>query len=67
MESLKEFFKPEFLNRLDETIIFDVLDKDQVKQIVGLQIAQIAKRLEEKDIVLEVSEEARGAYCREII
>ncbi len=58
MESLKEFFKPEFLNRLDETIIFDVLDKDQVKQIVGLQIAQIAKRLEEKDIVLEVPEEA---------
>lgn len=58
MESLKEFFKPEFLNRLDETIIFDVLDKDQVKQIVGLQIAQIAKRLEEKDIILEVTEEA---------
>lgn len=58
MESLKEFFKPEFLNRLDETIIFDVLDRDQVKQIVGLQIAQIAKRLEEKNIILEVTEEA---------
>jgi ATP-dependent Clp protease ATP-binding subunit ClpB len=58
MESLKEFFKPEFLNRLDETVIFDVLDKDQVKQIVGLQIAQIAKRLEEKEIVLEVTDEA---------
>jgi ATP-dependent Clp protease ATP-binding subunit ClpB len=58
MEALKEFFKPEFLNRLDETVIFDVLTKDQIKQIVGLQIAQIAKRLEEKEIVLEVSEEA---------
>lgn len=58
MESLKEFFKPEFLNRLDETIIFDVLDKPQVKHIVGLQIAQIAKRLEQKEIMLEVTEEA---------
>jgi ATP-dependent Clp protease ATP-binding subunit ClpB len=58
MESLKEFFKPEFLNRLDETVIFDVLNKDQIKQIVGLQIAQIAKRLTEKEITLEVTEEA---------
>jgi ATP-dependent Clp protease ATP-binding subunit ClpB len=58
MEALKEFFKPEFLNRLDETVIFDVLTKAEIKQIVGLQIAQIAKRLEEKEIVLEVSEEA---------
>ncbi len=58
MESLKEFFKPEFLNRLDETIIFDVLDKGQVKQIVGLQMDQIAKRLQEKDIILETTEDA---------
>lgn len=54
MDALKEYFKPEFLNRLDETIIFDVLSKDEVKQIVGLQIASLAKRLLEKNIVLEV-------------
>ena len=58
MEALKEFFKPEFLNRLDETIIFDVLTKDQVKEIVGLQIKHIADRLAEKEIVLEVSSDA---------
>jgi ATP-dependent Clp protease ATP-binding subunit ClpB len=58
MESLKEFFKPEFLNRLDETIIFDVLTKDEVKQIVGLQVNALAARLLEKDIILEVTDEA---------
>jgi ATP-dependent Clp protease ATP-binding subunit ClpB len=58
MDALKEYFKPEFLNRLDETIIFDVLTREEIKQIVGLQVADLAKRLSEKDIVLEVSDEA---------
>lgn len=58
MEALKEFFKPEFLNRLDETIIFDVLSKEEVKQIVTLQINLLATRLLEKEIVLEVTPEA---------
>jgi hypothetical protein len=56
--ALKEFFKPEFLNRLDETIIFDVLSKDEIKQIVGLQVNALAKRLLEKEIILEVTDEA---------
>lgn len=58
MEAVKEFFKPEFLNRLDETIIFDVLSKDEVKQIVGLQVDMLAKRLLEKEIILEVTPDA---------
>jgi ATP-dependent Clp protease ATP-binding subunit ClpB len=58
MGAVKEFFKPEFLNRLDETIIFDILSKDEIKQIVGLQVEAIAKRLLEKEIVLEVTPEA---------
>jgi ATP-dependent Clp protease ATP-binding subunit ClpB len=58
MDALKEFFKPEFLNRLDETIIFDVLSKEEIKKIVGLQIASLAERLAGKDLVLEVSDEA---------
>ncbi len=58
MEALKDFFKPEFLNRLDETIIFDVLSKEEIKHIVGLQVASLAKRILEKDIVLEVSNNA---------
>ncbi len=58
MEALKEFFKPEFLNRLDETIIFDVLSKEEVKKIVSLQINLLADRLTEKEIVLDVTHEA---------
>jgi ATP-dependent Clp protease ATP-binding subunit ClpB len=58
MDAVKEFFKPEFLNRLDETIIFDVLSKEEVKQIVGLQVDILAKRLLEKEVVLDVTKEA---------
>lgn len=58
LEALKEYFKPEFLNRLDDTVIFDVLIKDEIKQIVRLQVTDIAKRLAQKEIVLEVSDEA---------
>jgi ATP-dependent Clp protease ATP-binding subunit ClpB len=64
MDALKDFFKPEFINRLDETIIFDVLSKDEVKQIVGLQVSALAKRLLEKEIILDVSEEV-VAYIAE--
>lgn len=59
MDSLKEFFKPEFINRLDEVLIFDILKKEEVKKIVDLQIALVAKRMLAKDIYLEVSDEAR--------
>jgi ATP-dependent Clp protease ATP-binding subunit ClpB len=54
-EAVKEFFKPEFLNRLDETIIFDVLSKDEIKKIVSLQVDVLAKRIAEKEITLEVT------------
>ena len=57
MTALKEFFKPEFLNRLDDTMIFDVLSKDEVRQIVALQVQAIAKRITDKEIVLEVTDE----------
>jgi ATP-dependent Clp protease ATP-binding subunit ClpA len=56
MEALKDFFKPEFLNRLDDTIIFDVLSKDEIKEIVGLQMKMIAERLQEKEITLKVTD-----------
>ncbi len=56
-EALKDHFKPEFLNRLDDTIIFDILSKDEVKEIVKLQVKEIAKRLLAKEIHLEVSNE----------
>ncbi len=54
--ALKDYFKPEFLNRLDDIIVFDVLNKEDVKKVVGLQIDIVAKRLMEKEIKMTVSE-----------
>ncbi len=55
---LKEFFRPEFLNRIDETIVFDVLTKDSVELIVELEINKLIKRLSAKDIKLNVTKSA---------
>lgn len=57
MGSLKDFFRPEFLNRLDEIILFDILSPDVIQSIVGLQVDIIKKRLAEKEIVLNVTSE----------
>jgi len=60
MESLKDFFRPEFLNRLDEIIVFDILKKEEIKKIVDLQLAEVAKRLiNTRSIKLNVSERAK--------
>jgi ATP-dependent Clp protease ATP-binding subunit ClpC len=55
--SLKDFFRPEFLNRLDEVIIFDILSPEMIKSIVTLQVEIVKKRLAEKEIVLDISPE----------
>ncbi|MFA6898559.1 MAG: AAA family ATPase, partial [Candidatus Paceibacterota bacterium] len=57
MLALKDYFRPEFLNRLDDVIIFDILGRETIKEIVGLQIDLVKKRLVEKEIGLEVSPE----------
>jgi len=54
MESLKDFFRPEFLNRLDEVIVFDVLSKEIIRDIVGLRVNQVLKRMEQKDITIDM-------------
>jgi ATP-dependent Clp protease ATP-binding subunit ClpB len=54
--SLKDFFRPEFLNRLDDIIVFDILTEDSIKKIVGLQIEIVKERLAGKEIRLEVSQ-----------
>lgn len=55
MGSLKDFFRPEFLNRLDEIIIFDILSPEVIRNIVGLQVDIVKNRLAEKEIVLNVT------------
>jgi ATP-dependent Clp protease ATP-binding subunit ClpC len=55
MDSLKLFFRPEFLNRLDEVIVFDILSPETIRSIVDIQIADVIARLVRKDIDLSVS------------
>lgn len=57
-QELKMHFKPEFLNRVDDVIIFNQLSRDHIKDIVKLQLAIVAKRLKERGIVLELSKKA---------
>jgi len=54
-EALREFFKPEFLNRVDEIIIFDFLSRDDIASIVKIQVGLINKRLADLNVKLEVS------------
>jgi ATP-dependent Clp protease ATP-binding subunit ClpB len=58
MEALRAHFRPEFLNRIDETVIFNPLGQEQVSAIVKVQLAQVEKRLSEKRIKLELDEKA---------
>lgn len=58
-EVLRGSFRPEFLNRIDETIIFKSLAIEQLVKIVGIQIDYLSKRLEEKNIKLELSDEVK--------
>ena len=55
LASLKDYFRPEFLNRLDDIIVFDILSPEAVRKIVDIQIAQIQARLKAKEIELTVS------------
>jgi ATP-dependent Clp protease ATP-binding subunit ClpB len=57
-EALRAHFRPEFLNRLDESIIFHSLKAEELRQIVELQVKRLAKRLEEKKLALQVNGEA---------
>ena len=59
-EEAKKFFKPEFLNRLSETIIFHPLNQEHMNKIVDLEIEKVAKRLAEQDRRIEVSDEAKS-------
>ncbi len=58
MDTMSNSFRPEFLNRIDEIIIFHSLQKAQLRSIVGLQVARLAKRLEEQKLSLEITDEA---------
>ena len=58
-EALREEFRPEFLNRIDEVVIFKQLSRAQLREIVDLQLNRLLKRLEERHITLEVTDDAK--------
>jgi len=55
MESLRDRFRPEFLNRLDDIVVFNILSPEAIKSIVEIQVSDVVKRLEEKEIKLSIS------------
>ncbi len=65
MDELKKTFRPEFLNRIDEVIVFHALEMEHLKKIVDLMLSQLSKQLKEHDIVLEVSEKAKEKLLEE--
>ncbi|SMP05407.1 ATP-dependent Clp protease ATP-binding subunit ClpA [Desulfurobacterium pacificum] len=64
MEELKRRFRPEFLNRIDEIIIFHPLSEVEIKEIVDLLISKLNKRLEERGIKVELTEEAKSELAK---
>ena len=65
MQAVRGAFKPEFLNRLDDIIVFDPLSLDEIGQIVDLQVAQVAARLASRRIALDVTPGARDILAVE--
>ncbi len=59
LEESKRYFKPEFLNRLDDLVVFHMLEKADLNQIVDLEVSKLVKRLREKDIALTLAMDAR--------
>ncbi len=64
-EELKAYFRPEFLNRVDDIIVFTQLNKDEVKQIAEIMLRDVGSRLKDKDITLEVTEAFKEKVVQE--
>lgn len=60
MAAVRAHFKPEFLNRLDDTVVFEPLSREELARIVDLQVDALAKRLEARRIRLHVTDAARA-------
>ena len=65
MNALRGHFRPEFLNRVDEIVMFDRLSDEDLKQIVGIQLKRVAERLEERNIRLDVTDKAEEFLAQE--
>jgi ATP-dependent Clp protease ATP-binding subunit ClpB len=59
MEELRKHFRPEFLNRLDETVVFHQLGREQLRSIVDIQLRRFEKRLKARDLLLQIDDAAK--------
>jgi ATP-dependent Clp protease ATP-binding subunit ClpB len=59
LEVLRQSFRPEFLNRVDEVVVFHPLTKEELRKIVDIQLSRLRQRLEDRKIILELTEKAR--------
>ena len=63
LDALRNEFRPEFLNRVDEIVVFHSLSRDHLKQIVEIQLAHLRERLAERQITLELTESAKEYFA----
>jgi ATP-dependent Clp protease ATP-binding subunit ClpB len=64
MDALRQHFRPEFLNRIDDIIIFDRLNEEELKKIVEIQLKRLVRRLENQKITLQLSDAARALIAK---
>jgi ATP-dependent Clp protease ATP-binding subunit ClpB len=65
LDAMRQHFRPEFLNRVDDTVIFHPLDSEALKKIVMIQVGLVQKRLEDKKIEIELTDGAKGLLAEE--
>jgi ATP-dependent Clp protease ATP-binding subunit ClpB len=65
MTALREIFRPEFLNRIDDIVLFSPLGKDQIERIIDLQMASFMKRVAERQVTLDLTAAAKALLFRE--
>lgn len=65
MEEMKKAFRPEFLNRIDDIIVFAHLSKDEIREIVDLMLKDLFKRLEERELSIEVNDEVKDFLAKD--
>ena len=64
LEEIKHTFRPEFLNRVDEVVVFHQLSRDQIEQIVSLELEKVMREVRAQEMVLEVSDDAKALLAR---
>ena len=65
LEALRHQFRPEFLNRVDDIIVFNTLSREHLTQIVNIQIDNVSKLLKDRKVKIEVTEAARNLIISE--